>query len=257
MAVGHDHGHEHGHLSHSAGRAGDRRRLWLALAISVVVMAVELAGAWIAGSLALFGDAGHVATDAASVVLALGASAMAARPAGPRSTFGYHRAEILAAAINALVLLGVCTFLVYFGIHRLASPSAVEAGPMIAFALIGLVANVAAVSVLGRGSGSLNLKAAALEATSDAVGSLLAVVAGIVIALSGWDRADPIASLLIAAIILPRSILLLKEAAAVLLEVAPAGLSLDDVRSELLAVDSVTAVPDHHAWTITSGLASL
>ena len=245
-------GHDHAH-----GRAGDRRRLVLALVLSAVVIVVELVGAWLAGSLALLGDAGHVATDTASMLLALGASYVAARPAGPRSTFGYHRAEILAATVNAVVLLGVCGYLVYAGVHRLMSPVDVASAPLVGFGLLGLAANAGAVVLLTRGTDSLNMRAAATEAVSDAFGSLLAVAAGVVIAATGWHRADPVASLAIAALILPRSVYLLKEALVVLLELAPKGLSLDDVRDELMAVDGVADVHDLHAWTITSGLPSL
>ncbi|WP_281368920.1 cation diffusion facilitator family transporter [Nocardioides ungokensis] len=122
-------GHDHGHAT---GRAEDRGRLRLVLAVTVTVLVVELVGAWVAGSLALLADAGHMATDVAAIVLALGASYVATLPGGPRSTFGYHRAEILAALLNALVLLGVCGYLLYAGIGRLFSPETVDAGPMIA-----------------------------------------------------------------------------------------------------------------------------
>src|SRR6478752_7118702 len=131
-------GHGHGH---AAGRAADRGRLRQVLAITAVVLVVELVGAYLASSLALLADAGHLATDAAAIVLALGASYVAAMPGGPRSTFGYHRAEILAAMANAVVLLVVCGYLAYAGISRLADPTSVDAGPMIAFAAVGLVAN--------------------------------------------------------------------------------------------------------------------
>jgi cobalt-zinc-cadmium efflux system protein len=224
------------------------------------VLVVELVGAWLASSLALLADAGHLATDAAAVVLALGASYVAARPAGPRSTFGYHRAEILAALANAVVLLVVCGYLAYAGIDRLRDPSSVEvdAGLLIAFAAVGLVANGVSLSVLNRSStGSLNLRAAALEVTADLVGSATALAAGVVIALTDWVQADAIASLLIALLILPRSWTLLRESATVLLEQAPAGLDLDAVRDHVAGMDGVVEVHDLHAWTITSGIPSL
>jgi cobalt-zinc-cadmium efflux system protein len=224
------------------------------------VLVVELIGAWLASSLALLADAGHLATDAAAVVLALGASYVAARPAGPRSTFGYHRAEILAALANAVVLLVVCGYLAYAGIDRLRDPSSVEvdAGLLIAFAAVGLVANGVSLSVLNRSStGSLNLRAAALEVTADLVGSATALAAGVVIALTDWVQADAIASLLIALLILPRSWTLLRESATVLLEQAPAGLDLDAVRDHVAGMDGVVEVHDLHAWTITSGIPSL
>ncbi len=248
-------GHEHGH---AAGRATDRSRLRLVLALTVVVLAVEVVGAWLTGSLALLADAGHLATDAAAVILALGASYVAAIPAGGRSTFGYHRAEILAALVNALVLLGVCGYLAYAGLQRLADPVEVDAGPMVAFALVGLAANALSLTILRRSdTGSLNLRAAATEVFADLLGSVLAVAAGLVILTTGWLRADSLVSLVIAAMILPRALLLLRDATVILLELAPPGLDLADVRGHLLESEGVVDVHDLHAWTITSGMPSL
>jgi cobalt-zinc-cadmium efflux system protein len=250
-------GHGHGH---AAGRAADRSRLRLVLTITGIVLVVELVGAWLASSLALLADAGHLATDAAAVVVALGASYVAARPGGPRSTFGYHRAEILAALANALVLLVVCGYLAYAGIDRLRHPGSVEvdAGLLIAFAAVGLLANAVSLTVLTRSeTGSLNLRAAALEVTADLVGSCTALAAGVVIALTDWVQADAIASLLIALLILPRSWTLLRESATVLLEQAPAGLDLEDVRRHVAEMPGVVEVHELHAWTITSGIPSL
>ena len=255
MGAGHGHGHVHGH---AAGRAADRSRLRLALLVTVVVLLVEVVGAWLTGSLALLADAGHMATDAAAVVLALGASYVAALPAGRRSTFGYHRAEILAALVNAFVLLGVCGFLAWAGVDRLRDPTEVDAAPMVGFALVGLVANAVSLTVLNRSdTGSLNLRAAAAEVLADLLGSVLAVAAGLVILATGWLRADPLASLLIAALILPRAARLLRDALVILLEIAPPGLDLDVVRDHLRGADGVTDVHDLHAWTITSGMPSL
>lgn len=244
--------------SHAIGRAGDRARLRLALAITVVVLAIELVGAWIADSLALLADAGHMATDALALVLALGASYVATRPAGARSTFGWHRAEILAALLNALVLIVVCGYLIYAGVTRLAEPQTVRAGPMVAFALVGLLANAISLSILNRSeTGSLNLRGAATEVFADLLGSVLAVVAGVVIAFTGYYRADAIASLVIAAMIVPRAVVLIRDASVVLLEIAPPDLDLDDVRCHLIEVPGVIDIHDLHAWTITSGLPSL
>jgi cobalt-zinc-cadmium efflux system protein len=232
----------------------------MVLAITAVVLVVELVGAYLASSLALLADAGHLATDAAAVVLALGASYVAARPGGPRSTFGYHRAEILAAMANAVVLLVVCGYLVWAGVHRLHSPDDVDvdAGLLMVFAAVGLLANTASLLVLRRSdTGSLNLRGAALEVTADLVGSALALTAGVVIAIWDWVQADALASLMIAALILPRSWSLLKESSMVLLEIAPAGLDLDAVRRHVAATPGVVEVHDLHAWTITSGIPSL
>lgn len=251
----HAHGHAHGH---AAGRAADRSRLRIVLAVTASVMVLELVGAWLTGSLALLADAGHMATDAGAVLLALGASYVATLRPGPRSTFGYHRAEVLAALLNALVLLGVCAYLAYAGIGRLADSVTVDAGPMVAFAAVGLTANAVSLAVLSRSdTGSLNMRGAVNEVFADLLGSVLAVVAGIVILTTGLEEADAIASLLIAAMILPRSFVLLRDSLRVLLEIAPADLDLEDVRRHLLEVPGVTDVHDLHAWTITSGLPSL
>ena len=246
-------GHEH-----ARGRAGDRRRLRVVLVVTVAVLVVELLGAWVAGSLALLADAGHLATDALAVVVALAASYVAGLRAGPRSTFGFHRVEILAVVLNALVLLGICFAVVYAGFQRLREPVEVAAWPMVGFASVGLVANGASLAVLTRSrTGSLNLRAAATEVLADLVGSVLALAAGVVVLATGWQQADPAASLLIAALIVPRAAVLLRDAAAVLLELAPPGLDLAEVEAELRGVDGVTEVHDLHAWTITSGLLSL
>ena len=228
------------------------------LLLTGVVFVVEVVGAYLTDSLALLADAAHLATDAAAVVLALGASYVAARPAGARSTFGYHRAEILAALANAVVLLGVCGYLGWAGIARLRAPVDVDAGVMVAFAAVGLAANAVALRVLARSdTGSLNLRAAATEVLADLLGSVLAVVAGLVIWTTGYLRADPLASLLIAALILPRALLLMRDAAVILLEIAPPGLELGDVRRHLMGIAGVVDVHDLHAWTITSGMPSL
>lgn len=236
----------------------DRFRLRLVLLVTGTVFVVEVVGAYLTGSLALLADAAHMATDAAAVVLALGASYVASRPAGARSTFGYHRAEILAALLNAAVLLGVCGYLVWAGVSRLGDPVEVDAGPMVGFAVVGLAANGVSLAILTRSdTGSLNLRAAATEVLADLLGSVLAVAAGLVILATGYLRADPIATLLIAAMIVPRAVLLMKDATVILLEIAPAGLDLADVRRHVLGTPGVVDVHDLHAWTITSGLPSL
>ncbi len=251
MGAGHGHGH-------AAGRAVDRSRLKVVLAVTVAVVAVEVVGALVSGSLALLADAGHLLTDAASVAVALSASYVATLPANPRRTFGLHRAEILAALVNALVLLGVCGVLAVEGVRRLLHPSDVQVGPMLVFAAVGLAANALSLSLLvRRKDSSLNMRGAYLEVLSDLLGSALVVVAAVVIAATGFTRADPLASLVIAVLVLPRSVGLLRDAVSVLLETTPAHLDLDDVRGHLLEVPGVVDVHDLHAWTITSGMPSL
>jgi cobalt-zinc-cadmium efflux system protein len=248
-------GHDH---DHATGRAEDRARLRVVLTLTAAVMVLEVVGAVLTGSLALLADAGHMLTDVAAVILALGASYVASRGGGPRSTFGLHRAEILAALVNALLLLVVCGYLAWAGISRLAQPTSVDAGPMIVFAAVGLVANAVSLTILNRSdTGSLNLRGALNEVAADLVGSGLAVLAGVLVLVWDFSRADPIASLLIAVLILPRSLVLIRDSAAILLEVAPKGLDLDDVRGHLLEMPGVVDVHDLHAWTITSGMPSL
>src|SRR6188472_1301786 len=187
-------GHDHGH---AAARAEDRARLRVVLAVTVCVLVLEVVGWLVTGSLALLADAGHMATDAAAVVLALGASYVAALKGGPRSTFGLHRAEVLAALVNSIVLLAVCGYLLYAGISRLSTPEDVDAVPM---------------GVLAKAErGSLNMRGAINEVFADLLGSLLAVVAGVVIWVTGNTRADSIATLLIAVLILPRAFSLARD----------------------------------------------
>ena len=253
--MGAGHGHDHGHAS---DRALDRRRLVLVLLVTATVVVVEAVGAWLSHSLALLADAGHMLTDAAGILIALSASLLATRPVSPRRTFGYHRAEILAAVFNALVLFGVCAYLAYAGTRRLVDPADVDAGQMLAFAGVGLVSNVIALLLLAsRRDRSLNMKGAYLEVLSDTIGSVLAIVAGLLILTTGFLRADSIASLLIAVMVLPRAWALLREAGGVLLEAAPPGVDVEQVRSHLCVVDGVVDVHDLHAWTITSGMPAL
>ena len=247
--------HDHGH---AAGRAVDRSRLWLVLAITGAVAVVELVGGLLSGSLALLADAGHMLTDSAAILLALSASYVATLPATPRRTFGYHRAEILAALINAFVLLGVCGYLTVAGVRRLIEPVDVEAPQMLVFAVVGLVANVAAIAMLAsRREESLNMRGAFLEVVGDAVGSVVAIAAGLVILTTGFDRADPIGSLLIAVLLLPRAWALLRDCLHVLLESVPPGVDVEAVRRHLVGAEGAVDVHDLHVWSITSGMPAL
>lgn len=253
MGVGHGHGH-----GHAAGRAEDRSRLRLVLLVTVGVIGVELVGAWLSGSLALLADAGHMVTDAAAVALALSASYVATLAPTSRRTFGFHRAEILAALVNAAVLLLVCTYLVYAGISRLLDPVDIEADLMLWFAVVGLVANAVSLGLLsGRKDQSLNMRGAYLEVLTDLLGSVAVIVAALVVLGTGFTRADSIASLVIAAMILPRSYSLIRDAVDVLLEATPRDVDLEHVRQHLLGAHGVVDVHDLHAWMITSGMPML
>ncbi len=247
-------GHGHGH---AAGRAEDRRRLRIVLGVTLAVLAAELVGAWWSGSLALLADAGHMATDAGAITLALSASYVATLPASSQRSFGFHRAEVLAALLNAAVLVVLCAYLLVEGMLRLLAPPTVEAGPMLGFAVAGLLANMVSLVVLSRRSASLNMRGAYLEVLSDLVGSVAVVAAAVVVLTTGFQRADPVATLLIAVLIAPRAVSLLREAADVLLEAAPGDVDADEILVHLREVPGVVDVHDLHVWTITSGMPSL
>jgi cation diffusion facilitator family transporter len=245
-------GHGHGHGTAAAGR---RVRLAVVLALTVAVLVAELVGAALSGSLALLADAGHMATDALGIGLALGAITLAQRPARGRRTFGWQRLEILAAVTNGLLLLGVCAFVVVEAVRRIGDPPEIASGVMLGIAVVGLAVNLAGLALLRGGRGeSLNVRGAYLEVLGDALGSIAVIVAAVVIASTGWTPADTLASLVVAALVLPRAWQLLREALDVLLEAAPRGVDLERVRSHMKQVDGVLDVHDLHAWTITSGL---
>ncbi|OII70047.1 MULTISPECIES: cation diffusion facilitator family transporter [unclassified Streptomyces] len=256
MGAGHDHGHVHGGAP-PAGTAGSahRWRLRIALSITLSVMVVEIIGGVLANSLALIADAAHMATDAVGLAMALVAIHIANRPPTPNRTFGYARAEILAALANCLLLLGAGGYVLYEAVQRFVTPAETKGGLAILFAVVGLVANVVSLSLLMRGQKeSLNVRGAYLEVLADALGSVTVIVAAGVILLTGWQAADPIASLVIGLMIVPRTVKLLRETLDVLLEAAPKGVDMTEVRSHLLALPGVRDVHDLHAWTITSGM---
>jgi cobalt-zinc-cadmium efflux system protein len=247
------HDHEHHHAPSAS--AEHRGRLTAVFVITLAVLLVEVVGAVLSGSLALLADAGHVLADGAGIGLALLAIRFAARPATPQRTFGYYRLEILAAVVNAVLLFGVAGFVLVEAWRRLTDPPEVASGLMLAVACFGLVANAVSMWLLRRGQAeSLNLRGAYLEVWGDLLGSLAVLAAAGVIAATGFQAADPLASALIGVLILPRTWRLLRDAVDVLLEAAPKGVDLDEVRRHLLETPGVSDVHDLHAWTITSGL---
>jgi cobalt-zinc-cadmium efflux system protein len=252
---GHGHGHGHSHGSRLTLTGQHRKSLVIVMLITLSVAVAEAIGALAGGSLVLLADAAHMAADAAGVGLSLLAVTFATRPATLKRTFGYARAEILAAVVNAVVLFGVSIFVIFQAISRLVTPTSVKSPLLIAFGLVALAANGASLLVLRRGqSMSLNIRGAFLEVASDAFGAAAVIATGLVIELTGFARADSIASLLVGALILPRTWRLLADAIDVLLEASPRGIDLSEVRRHLVAVPGVTSVHDLHAWTITSGL---
>jgi cobalt-zinc-cadmium efflux system protein len=242
----------HAHLT--AARAA-RGRLVAVLVLSLAALAVEVVGAVVANSLSLLADAGHLLTDVVGIGLALLAIWFAGRPPTLGRTFGYLRLEIIAAVANAILLFGVAGYVVFEAVRRITDPPEVAAGLMFAVALVGLAANGVSVLLLRDAQrSSLNVRGAYLEVLGDLGGSAAVIVAAIVIALTGWDAADTIASLLIAALILPRTLGLLREATDVLLEATPRDMDLDHVRRHILDAPGVIDCHDLHAWTITSGM---
>ncbi len=232
-----------------------RHRLIAVLGLTSVVLVLEVIGAALSGSLALLADAGHMLTDVAGITLALLAIVFASRPATARRTFGYYRLEILAALVNAVILTAVAVAVLIGAWRRWNDPVEVNSTIMLAFAALGLAANVAGVLLLRGGAQvSLNVKGAYLEVLGDSLGSLAAIVAALAIMATGWLRADAVASAAVALLILPRTWVLLREALDVLLEAVPKGVDLSQVRAHILQTPGVIGAHDLHAWTITSGM---
>ena len=254
----HDHSpaseHSHGH-SHNHGAGASRGRLLVALCLSATVLVAEIVTALLTGSLALLADAGHMLTDVAGLVMALTAAHLSTRPATDRSTWGMRRAEVIGAALQAGMLAVVGVLVAFKAVHNLVEPPQVEASGMLVMGVIGLVANVIALLVLAGGHGdNLNMRAAFLEVLNDALGSVGVIIAAVIVAYTGWTRADAAVSLVIAALILPRAVSLLRSAGHVLMGFTPKELDLAQVRTHMLGVDHVEEVHDLHAWTVASGM---
>jgi cobalt-zinc-cadmium efflux system protein len=246
------HGHDHATLGVVATH---RRPLVVVLAISTAILVLEVVGAFVSGSLALLADAGHMLTDVAGLSLAVVAATLSMRPATPERTWGYRRAEVLAAAGQAGLLLAVAAFILVEGIRRLVAPTTVDAGVMALFAVVALVGNGISLVILGRiQRGNLNTRAAFLEVAADALGAVAVLVTAILIAAFGWDRADAVTSIAIALLILPRTLRLLRESVDVLLEATPRDVDLADVREHVLLVSHVVAVHDLHASQVATDL---
>lgn len=256
-SAGHDHaGHDHAGRDHTghghAHAAAPLRALAIAFAITAGFALVEGVGGWIAGSLALMSDAGHMITDAAALGVAMFAQKVAQRPPSPRASYGYARAEVLAAFVNALVMMLIVVAIIAEAIHRLANPSPVAGGMVLAIALVGLAVNVVAAMVLARQQSSLNTRAALLHVMGDLLGSIAAIVAGAVIATTGWLPIDPILSIVISLLILRSTWRLLRQSSAVLMEGVPAHLDYAEIGSALSQLPGVTNVHDLHVWHMGS-----
>jgi cobalt-zinc-cadmium efflux system protein len=243
---------------HAHDHSGDRRRLAVALALILALMGGEIAAGVVAHSLALLADAGHMLTDAAALAAALVAAALATRPARGVWTFGFRRAEILAAQGNGIALLLVSLWIVYSASRRLVSPTAVHGGIVVAVALAGVAVNLVATVVLsGADRTSLNVRGAFLHVATDLAAFVGTAIAGALVLTTGWNRFDPIASLLVAALMVRASWSLLRDSGRIFLEAAPSGIDPDAVAATLAADPDVVEVHDLHVWTVTSGFPAL
>jgi cobalt-zinc-cadmium efflux system protein len=246
----HTHLHDH--------RRASSRALRLTLVLTAAFTLAEIAGGLLTDSLALLADAGHMLGDDLSLGLALFAIWLAGRPATSRRTFGYQRAEILAALANGLALVAIAILIVVEAVDRLSDPPDVLAGPMLAVAVAGLLVNLAAASILrGHRAESLNVSAAFRHVLADLLGSAGVILAALVILISGWEYADPIVSLAIGLLILASSWSIIRDAVAILLEASPRGLDVTEVGKAMAAIPGVVQVHDLHVWTITSGFPAL
>ncbi len=248
--------HDHAHGVSGVRGQANHRLLAISLTLTSLVMVVQIVGAILTGSLALLADAAHMFADASALVIALIASLVAARPANERNTYGYQRAEVFGALINAVLLIALCVWIAIEAIGRLVTPSEheVAGGPMLAVAVTGLVANAISMWLLSAAQRtSINVRGAYLEVLGDLIGSAVVIVAAIVIWTTGWMPADALASLLIAVMIVPRAITLLREVFAVLGERAPEGTDVATIREHILSADGVADVHDVHVWQLTRG----
>jgi len=252
--VSHDHDHAHG------AREADTKRLGIALALILTFMAFEVAMAVVASSLALLSDAAHMLTDAAALGLAIVAARLAARPARGAMTYGLGRAEILSAQLNGATLIILAAFIVFEAIVRLVNPPDVKGGIVLVVAIVGVVFNVFASAVLaggGKGKRSLNVEGALQHVLNDLYAFIATALSGVIVLISGFDRADPIASLVVAALMLRSGISLLVKSGRVFLEAAPEGIDPNAIGRDLAAQPGVVEVHDLHVWEVTSGFPAL
>lgn len=248
MSAGHDHDH----------RSQNRRALALTLALTTAFTFAEVVGGILTGSLALLADAAHMLSDDLSLGLALGASWLASRPAAGDRTFGYQRAEVLAAFINGLTLVAISAWIFYEAAKRFSDPPEVLGGWMLAVAGLGLLVNVVAALILWRSEGdSLNIEAALRHVFADLLGSIGVIVAAVIILATGWLYADPLVSVLVGLVVLASSWGVIRDSVRILLEAAPKGIDAQEVGRAMASAEGVSEVHDLHVWTITSGFPAL
>jgi cobalt-zinc-cadmium efflux system protein len=257
-AHNHDHGAASGHgAGHSHHHTAQNGTLIIALLLTLSFAGVEAVAGWWSGSLALLADAAHMVTDSSALGLAAAAAWLARRPPSMRHSYGLVRAEVMAALFNSLLMLVLIGFIVREALERVGAPRDIAGGTVIGVAVIGLAINLVVAWVLSRGEHTLNSRAALLHVLGDALGSVAAITAGIVIVTTGWTPIDPLLSLLVAALILVSALRLLREVVHVLMEGVPLSLQLDAVGQDLAKLDGVLRVHDLHVWTLSTGTIAL
>ena len=248
-------GHDHDHAAAAADASTGRGRLAIAFGITATVLVAEVIGAWITGSLALLTDAAHMATDSIGLLVALTAATLIRRPPTTRRTWGLQRLEVVAATIQAALMIGVGVFVIIEAVRRFSDPPEIPGTELLVFGVIGLVGNLVSMAVLfGGRRGSLNLRAPFLEVGADALGSVAVIVAAVVITLTGFGAADTIAAVLIGVLIVPRALVLLWDSMQVVLETVPKGIDVDQLREHLEQMPHVLAVHDLHVSRIATDL---
>ncbi|MEY8565096.1 cation diffusion facilitator family transporter [Corynebacteriaceae bacterium 7-707] len=249
MAHDHDHGPEAGH-SHATRVRG--KALWVVIAMTSTIFVAQVVGGVLSGSLALLADAGHMLSDAGGLIVAALAMMVGSRPATARATYGFRRAEVLAAAVNAGAVAVIGVWIAVAAFRRMGEgPEEIQTGLMLAVAVVGLLANVVSAVILHRNSGeSLNMRGAYLHVLVDLLGSVAVIIAALVMAATGWFWVDAVASLIIAAMILPRAWSLMKEAGTVLMEQVPRGVDPVEVQEAVSATDGVYGSHDLHIWSV-------
>jgi cobalt-zinc-cadmium efflux system protein len=255
------HGHDHGVHAHVLSEAASgprvRRALWLSLLLTASFAVIEAIGGYLAGSLALLSDAGHMVTDVASLGLALFASSVGQRPPSRRASYGYGRAEVLAAFVNAIVMLAVVAAITVEAVRRLLDPTPVAGAMVLGIAIAGMSVNIACAWLLSGNSGSINARGAMIHVLGDLLGSLAAIIAGGVIVATGWMPIDPILSIVVSLLILRSTVRLLKQSAGVLMEGVPGHLDYNAIGEALAHLPGVQGVHDLHVWNMTAERAAL
>jgi cobalt-zinc-cadmium efflux system protein len=248
---------EHDHAHHAHSHAGHNGTLLVALLLTLSFAGIEALAGWWSGSLALLSDAAHMLTDSSALALAAAAAWLARRPPSLLHSYGLVRAEVLAAQFNSLLMLMLIGFIVHEALERIGAPRDIDGGTVIGVGAIGLLINLTVAWILHRGEQTLNTRAALLHVLADALGSVAAITAGIVIVTTGWTPIDPLLSLLVAALILVSALRLLREVMHVLMEGVPLTIQLDAVGQDLAKLDGVLRVHDLHIWTLSSGSIAL